>query len=139
MGIPIIVGVTGHRALREKDIPELRAKVKKELEELASKCPHSELVMLNAAASGADQLCAEIALELGIRLVCPIPFPVDEYRRDFSEEETAVFDGLIRKADSVSGRCFTMTRLRLRESVRTVPAEMCRQSRMSSWRCANAG
>ena len=101
MGIPIIVGVTGHRALREKDIPELRAKVKKELEELASKCPHSELVMLNAAASGADQLCAEIALELGIRLVCPIPFPVDEYRKDFSEEETAVFDGLLRKADSV--------------------------------------
>lgn len=101
MGIPIIVGVTGHRALREQDLPELREKVKKELEGLAARCPDSELVMLSAVASGGDTVCAECALELGIRLICPLPFPVEEYRKDFSEEEAVVFDGLLSKADAV--------------------------------------
>ena len=84
MGIPVVVGVTGHRALRTQDIPLLREKVKQELENLRASCPHSDIIMLNSVASGGDSLCAECALELGITLICPLPFPAEEYRKDFS-------------------------------------------------------
>ena len=39
--------------------------------------------MLNSIASGADTLCAEVALSLGIDLVCPLLMPASEYRKDF--------------------------------------------------------
>ena len=54
--IPVIIGVTGHRAIREQDRPALTAAVKAELEKLRALCPHSPLVMLNSLAAGADLL-----------------------------------------------------------------------------------
>ena len=101
MRIPIIVGVTGHRALRSQDLPALRAAVSSELKKLTATYPNSPFVMLNSIASGADTLCAETALALGIRLVCPLPLPIEEYRKDFLGMDAAVFDGLIQRADSV--------------------------------------
>ncbi len=101
MGIPVVVGVTGHRALRTQDIPLLREKVKQELENLRASCPHSDIIMLNSVASGGDSLCAECALELGITLICPLPFPAEEYRKDFSAEDGAVYERLLERADSV--------------------------------------
>ena len=101
MGIPFIIGVTGHRNLREQDIPELRELVSAELKKLMSWYPDLEFLMLNSAASGADILCARIALELGMKLVCPLPMPAEEYRRDFSKTDSAEFDALIQKADDV--------------------------------------
>ena len=59
--IPIIIGVTGHRAIREQDRPALAAAVKAELETLRGLCPHSPLVMLSSLAEGADLLCADAA------------------------------------------------------------------------------
>ena len=99
--IPIIVGVTGHRALRSQDIPILRAAVSSELKKLTATYANSPFVMLNSIASGADTLCAEAALALGIRLVCPLPLPIEEYRKDFAGADAAAFDALIRRADSV--------------------------------------
>ena len=101
MKIPIVIGVTGHRDLRQQDIPILRRMVRAELEKLKNGYPHSELVMLNSLASGADSLCAEEALPLGFRLVCPLPLPVEEYRKDFDEAEIRVFERLLSSAESV--------------------------------------
>lgn len=101
MKIPIVIGVTGHRDLRQQDIPILRQMVRAELEKLKNGYPHSELVMLNSLASGADSLCAEEALPLGFRLVCPLPLPVEEYRKDFDEAEIRVFERLLSSAESV--------------------------------------
>ena len=52
--IPLVIGVTGHRTIRQQDRPALAAAVKVELEKLRSLCPHSKLVMLNSLAEGAD-------------------------------------------------------------------------------------
>jgi len=101
VGIPIVIGVTGHRALREQDIPVLRQIVSSELTKLTAAYTNSSFVMLNSIASGADMLCAEAALALGMRLVCSLPMPASEYRKDFSGEDLAAFDALLQKADKV--------------------------------------
>ena len=101
MPIPVIVGVTGHRDLRESSIPALRRLVRGELEKIKSLCPYSELIMLSSLAAGADSLCAEEALKLGYRLVCPLPVEPDVYRLDFSKEEAERFDALLASAEKV--------------------------------------
>lgn len=101
MKIPIVIGVTGHRDLRQQDIPNLRRAVHSELEKIKTEYPHSDFVMLNSLASGADTLCAEEALSLGFHLVCPLPLPIKEYRKDFDEAELRVFERLLSSAESV--------------------------------------
>ena len=78
-----MVGVTGHRNLRNQDISALKAAVKSELASLRAKCPHSEIVVMTGAAEGADILCAETALEMGLGTVSVLPMPVKEYEKDF--------------------------------------------------------
>ncbi len=99
MGIPIVVGVTGHRSLRTQDLSMLRAVVSAQLEKLIVSYPNSQFVMLNSIASGADTLCAMVALELGIRLICPLPMPIEEYRKDFTGTDATSFDALILQAE----------------------------------------
>ena len=85
--VPIVVGVTGHRDIRTEDRERLSGAVEKQLLELRRKCPHSEIVMLNSLAAGADRLCAEAALKLSIPLIAVLPMEKEEYEKDFSEEE----------------------------------------------------
>lgn len=99
--IPIIIGVTGHRDLREKDILELRELVHVELLKLKTNYSHSPLVMLNSLAAGADLLCAEEALKLNITLKCPLPMKLDEYRHDFNNDTLVRFDTIIAIAEQV--------------------------------------
>ena len=84
--IPIIVGVTGHRAIREQDRKALADAVRTELEKLKTLCPHSQLVMLTSLAEGADMLCADVSEELGIPLIAVLPMTLERYREDFSAE-----------------------------------------------------
>ena len=101
MPIPVIIGVTGHRDLQQGSIPALRKLVRGELEKIKSLCPDSELIMLSSIAAGADSLCAEEALSLGFRLVCPLPVDAEIYRKDFSEEEAETFESLLASADKI--------------------------------------
>ena len=101
MSIPIVIGVTGHRDLRERDIPTLRALVHSELQKLIDAYPHSQFIMLNSLAAGADLLCAEVALEAGITLISPLPMRIDEYRRDFEEADLTRLDAALKKARDV--------------------------------------
>ena len=116
MGIPIVVGVTGHRALRTQDLPSLRAADFAELKKLTENYVNSSFIMLNSIASGADTLCAEVAITLGILLVCPLPLPIDDYRKDFSEADAERFDALIRVAENVFVVSDTQTSLRMMRS-----------------------
>lgn len=84
--IPIVVGVTGHRNIRCEDRDALYSVVLAELTELQSRYPHSQIVMLNSLAEGADQLCAEAAAACSIPLIVPLPMEQKEYERDFSGE-----------------------------------------------------
>ena len=99
--IPITIGVSGHRRIREDDRAALSEAVKRELLAIKERCPHSGLRMLNSLAAGADQLCAEAALALGIPLVAVLPTEREDYETDFSGEEKARFSALLQKAEQV--------------------------------------
>lgn len=101
MSIPITVGVTGHRDLRTEDLPKLRELVHSELLKLQKLCPDSEFAMISSLAAGADSLCAEEALKLGFKLICPLPVSQEIYQKDFSPEELVTFKQLLLKADKV--------------------------------------
>ncbi|MGA9117438.1 MAG: hypothetical protein WB626_11730 [Bacteroidota bacterium] len=81
--IPIVVGVTGHRDLREEDLPHLRDSVSAIFRDLRGRYPRSPLILLSPLAEGADQLVAEVALAGGAGLVVPIPMPLEAYLRGF--------------------------------------------------------
>ena len=84
--IPIIVGVTAHRAIREQDRTAIAASVRTELKKLQAFCPHSELVMLTSLAEGGDLLCADVAEELDIPVLAALPMPLERFEKDFSAE-----------------------------------------------------
>lgn len=97
--IPIIIGVTGHRDLRDQDVQRLKDIVESELGKLINKYPNSDFVMLNSLATGGDTLCGEVAINLGIKLVCPLPMEVSLYQNDFKDEDLIKFNYLLSKAD----------------------------------------
>ena len=99
--IPIVVGVTGHRQIRDQDRAPLTAAVQAELEKLRALCPHSPLVMLNSLAEGADLLCADAAEALGIKLIAALPREREDYERDFSPEALARFAHHCARAEQV--------------------------------------
>lgn len=97
--IPLTIGVTGHRSIRPEDGPALLAGIKQALEQLRQRYPQSPLVMLNSLAEGADRLCAQAALELGIPLVAALPLPLPEYEQDFPGEALERFRALLSQAE----------------------------------------
>lgn len=86
--IPIVVGVTGHRDLREEDIAGLEQRVAEFFQRLRSNYPNTPVVTLSQLAEGADRLAARVALDNGASLVVPLPMPADEYEHDFATEES---------------------------------------------------
>ena len=99
--IPIVVGVTGHRTIREADRAALLDSVKAELAGLQARCPNSPIRLLTSLAEGGDQLCAEAAAALGIPLIAALPMPADEFERDFSPEALERFRAFCAKAEQV--------------------------------------
>lgn len=99
-GIPIVIGVTGHRDLRPEEWVPLRELVAQQLKTLQSSCPGSTFRMLNALAAGADTLCAEVAAELGIPLSCPLPMPAEDYAKDFHGAERDRFFRLLSQSQA---------------------------------------
>ena len=92
--LPLIIGVTGHRDLRDEDLVQLRQEVDAVIRKLqsdyliprhGSQKSETPIIVLSALAEGADRLVAKVALEAGAKLIAPLPMPRDEYRRDFEE------------------------------------------------------
>lgn len=81
--LPLVVAVTGHRDLVAGEIPEIRQKARAFFVELAERFPSRQLQLLSPLAEGADQLTAEVAVELGIELVVPLPMDEADYLEDF--------------------------------------------------------
>ncbi len=84
----LVVGVTGHRNLREADLPGLRTRVRDFLQDLQARYPELPVVVLSSLAEGGDQLVAQVALDLGLRVIAPLPLPVDLYRHDFEDPDS---------------------------------------------------
>ena len=80
------IGVTGHRpdVLESKHVRELTDVVRNLLiavKGVTSKPP----ALVSSLAEGADQIVAEVGLDLDFKLICPLPFARDEYAKDFQD------------------------------------------------------
>ncbi|MDR7134742.1 hypothetical protein J2X06_001951 [Lysobacter niastensis] len=95
----LVVGVTGHRKLREAEIPALQAQVRDFLLELQRRYPELPVVLLSSLAEGGDQLAAQVALDLGLRVIAPLPLPVELYRDDFDDASRAVFERQLQQVE----------------------------------------
>lgn len=99
--LPLIISVTGHRDPHPLALEELETTLRAVFRNLQSAYPHTPLVLLSMLAEGADMLTARIGLEMGARLIVPLPLPLDLYRRDFdSPQATAAFDALLKQAEA---------------------------------------
>ncbi|PZU51312.1 MAG: hypothetical protein DI568_01580 [Sphingomonas sp.] len=93
------IGVTGHRA--DRLTPELEPAARQRTRQALALVQRlvggihlkgagwftgdaPELHVISALAEGADRLCADVALELGYRLDCPLPFTSADYEQDFA-------------------------------------------------------
>ena len=99
--IPIVIGVTGHREIRKRDLPAIREAVRGQLQKLRSLCPASPLLMLSSLAEGGDMLCADVAEELNIPLIAVLPRERTDYERDFGPEALARFAHHCARAEQV--------------------------------------
>ena len=85
--LPLVIGATGHRDLRDDDIETLEREVAKAIKRLKHEYlnddPETPIIVLSSIAEGADRLIARVAMDLGAKLIAPLPMEADQYRRDF--------------------------------------------------------
>jgi hypothetical protein len=104
--LPLVIGVTGHRDLRDQDMPRLEQEVAAIIggvrRDYLGGDRETPIIVLSALAEGADRLVARVALKEGARLIAPLPLPLEEYRRDFEpglkSGNMAEFDALLSQA-----------------------------------------
>lgn len=90
---PIVIGVVGHRGIRDADRAILGEALRAVFREFRDAYPRTPLVVLSALAEGSDQVAARAALESGAFVRAPLPFPPEIYRRSTS------FDGEAGRAE----------------------------------------
>jgi len=99
--IPLVVGVTGHRDIRDDDRDALTKSLRKLFRHLTAWSPArpfpfppsrhihlsrspTPLLLLTPLAEGADRLVARVAIEFGAKLVVALPLPREGYEKDFT-------------------------------------------------------
>ncbi len=97
--IPLVLGVTGHRDILDKEV--LQATLEKDIALLRTQYPHTPLVALSALAEGADRLFAEVCLDARIPLYVVLPFSASEYEKDFPDS-VEPFRALCARAESIT-------------------------------------
>jgi hypothetical protein len=122
--LPLVIGATGHRDLRDQDIPALEQEVREAIKRLKHDYLHDDketpLIVLSSLAEGADRLIARVAMKLGAKLIAPLPMEADEYRRDFvpglKPDAAAEFDRM--KSDALATPVMRFADGNTRENVR---------------------
>jgi len=99
--IPLIVGVTGHRDLLNDELDILKVSVRDFFNQVASAAPELTLSLISPLAEGADQLVAEVAMEMNIPVTALLPMPVDYYRQDFQGAALQKFNELLAVCDVI--------------------------------------
>ena len=93
---PFVVGVSGHRDLREEWVPRIREAVTRFLRDLCHRLPETQVHVLVGMAEGADLLVAQVALELGLRVEAVLPMPLKQYAVDFGTATFRLLEDLLR-------------------------------------------
>ncbi len=82
---PLVIGVTSHRNIPAREIELIRQRVRDFFAQLQRDFPQLPLVVLSPLAEGGDQLVAQEALNVGARLIVPLPLPRELYAEDFHD------------------------------------------------------
>jgi hypothetical protein len=99
----LVVGVTSHRDLAPAQIPELQRRLKEAFAGLRERFPELQPIVLSPLAEGGDRLVAEAGLEIGARLIVPLPLPAAMYAQDFpTAQSREQFERLLGQADVVA-------------------------------------
>jgi len=83
----LTIGITGHRDLVAEEVPALQGIVRDFFLRLRNDFPALDLQLITPLAEGSDRLVAEVAQQLGIELIVPLPMTQAEYEKDFSSTE----------------------------------------------------
>jgi len=87
----LFVGFTGHRKLADPD--RIAGAIRQALQRLER--TGMPLAAVSSAASGSDTLFVQAALDQKLPWTLVLPFPLEEFRKDFSAAEWAVTERLI--------------------------------------------
>ncbi|MEY2564477.1 MAG: hypothetical protein QOH88_2670 [Verrucomicrobiota bacterium] len=90
-----VLGFTGHRHIRNED------KVSKVLREVITFLRDEndgEIIGRSSVASGGDVLFAEACLASSLKWIAQLPFPEEEFKKDFSEKDWARAKALLNQA-----------------------------------------
>jgi hypothetical protein len=103
-GAVLRVGVTGTRTFAGGPPAHLGERITGLLGAIRARAARdgvaARLTLVSPLAEGADRLVAELALKAGYELVCPLPFPRDEYVHDFATADSrADFERLLAQAN----------------------------------------
>ncbi len=85
--IVLIVGVTGHRDMIDRDVPDIRSRICVELERLEAATKGVRPILLSGLAEGGDQLVAEEALKRNWEVYAIFPMPFADYLADFTTND----------------------------------------------------
>ncbi len=83
--VRLTVGVTAHRDITPDEKPEIERLVGELFDSLALRFPDTPLQALCPLAEGGERIFARAAIERGIPLIVPLPFPREYYERDFKD------------------------------------------------------
>jgi hypothetical protein len=101
----LTVGVTGHRDLLADEIPVLKKKVREFFLQLQTGFPGLDLLLITPLAEGSDCLVADVAQEMNIELIVPLPMSQADYEEDFSSTEAVeVFRNTLKSARVINLR-----------------------------------
>jgi metal-dependent amidase/aminoacylase/carboxypeptidase family protein len=106
---PIVIAVTGHRLnqLPEAERPRIARDVARCVEQIGEAAAesfgaHQPIALASGVAEGADRYAADAALKLGWALWTPLPFSIDRFEKDFSDQASIdAFHGYLKRADRV--------------------------------------
>ena len=83
--LPIVIGASGHHDLFPEDLAVYRERLVHFFANLRQRYPSTPIQVMSSLAVGADRLIADVALQLGLELIVPLPLPEAEYLKDFPE------------------------------------------------------
>ena len=101
--MPFIVGVVGHRDLTQSSGKFAASELRSVLLAYRENFPYTPIILTTSLAAGADQIAAQVALEVsGVSLCALIPMDLSIYRDTLgSNEAKAIFEDLLAKCEFV--------------------------------------
>ena len=95
--MPFIIGVVGHRDLTQSSREFAASELKSVLLGYRRNFPNTPIILTTSLAAGADQIAAQVALQVeGVSLCALIPMDLDTYRDTLGSNDTkAIFEDLL--------------------------------------------